>query len=192
MPCEYAQPKTVISRGFKCELVPVTHKQDIYHRQSRKGMSATEIYASKGYEHKYYPPDKEFPWHEQILKDLQNLYSEYMDYGADTSVRPRGKVAWCHQRQLKQFYSKGHFHSNRICLGCIFNPPTYRLRCGHTICLQCVLDFGQPSLGDDTQISVAQCPVCPTDARGEVMRMDPDIVNIDLVHSGLRVLILDG
>lgn len=77
----------------------------------------------------------------------------------------------------------------RVCYGCFFGRPEYRLPCGHAICVACVEDF------DDTPkaakypglFSHWSCAVCAATGHGwpHRMRVKPDL-------AGVRVMSLDG
>lgn len=166
------------SRDWKCELVQAGHNDGL-HRMKWRG----EYYGY--FQHKFKP--REFAWATRILDEFQPLHGTYMadGRGADSYATPRQKAARGHARQLEQFYSRHAMFSNRVCLGCLFNAPTIRLRCGHIICYECALDFGRRCNG--TQIVMDHCPLHP-----EATTREPDVIQLDPLNAGLRVLVLDG
>lgn len=136
--------------------------------------------------HKFQPSG--FAWATKILDEFQPLHGEYMADSDDRHTTPRQKAARGHGRQLKRFYSSQTMFSNRICLGCLFNAPTIRLRCGHVICYECALDFGRRDSG--TQMLMDYCPLHPGQAEENAEK--PDVIQLDPLNAGLRVLVLDG
>lgn len=132
----------------------------------------------------HFSPDK-FSWDIRILRQFQQLHGDYI--AADATSRQ--KAARGHARELELFFSHYEMFSNNICLGCLFNAPTLRLRCGHIICVECAYGFGQREGG--TQVLMQTCPLHPQQPVSPSIQ-ELDVIKLDPVNAGLRVLVLDG
>jgi len=89
-----------------------------------------------------------------------------------------------------RFFLDKDIFSNQICLCCLANPPEHKLHCGHTLCTQCVLDFGR--VKNSTQIVVEACPLHTTQDTSLSASVVTTAVKTEPHFSGLRVLCLDG
>lgn len=178
--CEFEIPTQGFTPRYKCELVKAGHNEGSHRMKWRNDHWGDWV-------HQFRP--RKFAWATRILKQLQPLHGAYMaGGGADGHITLRQKATLGHRDQLGKFYSSRNIFSNRICLGCLFNTPTIRLKCGHIICYDCALDFGRRT--GATQLFVDTCPLHSD--RDEQKKEETDVIQLDPAHAGLRVLVLDG
>jgi hypothetical protein len=92
-----------------------------------------------------------------------------------------------HRRTLSQFKDYWcQIKSSSTCFSCSRRRPQYSLHCGHVVCENCVLIFGEVDENDPWMYNIHQCFLC-----GEKM---PEQVTIR-THpptAGVGILCLDG
>ncbi|KAI1264025.1 hypothetical protein F5Y18DRAFT_418041 [Xylariaceae sp. FL1019] len=146
----------------------------------------------------YEPPEDfdshTYNWGSRIEARLAEIHQ---DFKGSSPVEARVQA---HGRILQTFYgdlSEFSFASNRICLGCLFNPAQYTLNCGHIFCRECVLDFGcrkQPC-----EVVLSSCPLAGSEQscqRSDIAAIRtmpvPTHLTLEPAYAGLRILSLDG
>ena len=108
--------------------------------------------------------------------------------GNRTSL-PTAKQA-CRQREevLGTFASQWRYvKSNKTCFACLYQVPDHTLPCGHTLCNDCVLEFGKPSDWAESRFYISRCPLCQVS-----WSMNLPKFLLKPKCAGVRVLALDG
>jgi len=92
-----------------------------------------------------------------------------------------------HRCTLTQFKDRWcQIKSSSTCLSCLRRRPQYSLHCGHIVCENCVLIFGEVDENDPWVYQIHQCFLC-----GEEMP-EKVTVRIHPPTAGVGVLCLDG
>ena len=125
---------------------------------------------------------------------MESIWSKFADVfqticGQDRSTLPSPKQT-CRQREevLGAFATQWRsIKSNRTCFACLYQAPDHFLRCGHSLCPDCIVEFGMPSSRIESCWVVVRCPLCQLswDYHQPVFRLKPKC-------AGVRVLTLDG
>jgi len=63
---------------------------------------------------------------------------------------------------LKHKSSGAHLETKNLCLWCLIQPPERTLRCGHSVCEECLSQYYAPGHGTYTYV-VDRCLVCGID-----------------------------
>ena len=79
-----------------------------------------------------------------------------------------------------------HIQSSNTCLCCLRRRPQYGLPCGHCICENCVLIFGEADENDPWTFTVSCCFLCGRATPSEVM------IKVHPPTAGAGVLCIDG
>ena len=77
--------------------------------------------------------------------------------------------------------------SNRTCFACLYQVPDHVLPCGHSLCGDCVVEYGQPSSWFESCFKLSRCPLCQTSWAHNVPAF-----HLKPKCAGVRVLTLDG
>jgi hypothetical protein len=96
-------------------------------------------------------------------------------------------AAEIHRDNLNRF--KHHWHgiqSSSTCLCCLRRRPQYSLSCGHTLCENCVLVFGDVDEHDPWMYRIQSCFLCGEEMPEEVK------IKIHPPTAGVGILCLDG
>ena len=114
-----------------------------------------------------------------VRKHLRRYFDELLHGSTST--------ADIHRRTLSQFKDQWRrCKSTSTCFSCLRRRPQYGLHCGHVVCENCVLIFGEVDENDPWVYKIGQCFLC-----GENM---PEQVTIR-THpptAGVGILCVDG
>ncbi|KAK6220922.1 hypothetical protein LQW54_001842 [Pestalotiopsis sp. IQ-011] len=168
--------------GFPFKCVAYKNSHGLEHRQKSKWGGYRPFYGD--FSHTFEP--FKYHWEQKVRARVTELNRDIQWHGGKD---PRKVRAAAHTQALKRFYASivqdpSSFISHSICLCCLSNPPQYRLNCGHVICLECALDYGQTE-ASKRQITLECCPIHNNSSVEDKIYLTPE-------HSGLRILTLDG
>ncbi|KAH7111753.1 hypothetical protein B0J11DRAFT_598320 [Dendryphion nanum] len=92
-----------------------------------------------------------------------------------------------HEKNLRQFKTRWRgIKSSSTCLCCLRRRPQYGLPCGHTICENCVLVFGECCVDDPWIFKMRHCLLCGVSMPEELT------VKVHPPTAGVGVLCIDG
>jgi hypothetical protein len=92
-----------------------------------------------------------------------------------------------HKGNLRMFEDRWRdIHSSSTCLACLRRRPQYGLPCGHIVCENCVLVFGECSVDDPWIFKVHRCFLCGVGISEEL------VVKVHPPTAGVGVLCIDG
>jgi hypothetical protein len=74
--------------------------------------------------------------------------------------------------------------SAKICISCLTGPPQHVLGCGHTLCDQCALRFGNAVIGEESCYLVETCAICQETVNFKIY--------LKPATAGVRMLNIDG
>jgi hypothetical protein len=114
---------------------------------------------------------------------IRNCLEEgYLKYTRDGT--PASEV---HHHTIKSFQKEWrNIKSTSTCLCCLRRRPQYGLSCGHIICENCVVVFGDTSEDDPWMFRIPECFLCGEKALEDVsIKIHPPTV-------GVGVICLDG
>jgi hypothetical protein len=95
-------------------------------------------------------------------------------------------AAEIHRHMIKRFQDMWcKIQTNDTCLLCLQRRPQYSLACGHCICENCVLIFGESSLQDPWLFRFELCFLCGVPTPNTNIRVHPPT-------AGASVLCIDG
>ncbi|KAF1948543.1 patatin-like phospholipase-like protein [Byssothecium circinans] len=114
-----------------------------------------------------------------IKKHLQQYFEELSQ-----DSKPALEI---HRGNLRQFDACWRdIKSSSTCLCCLRRRPQYGLQCGHTICENCVLVFGECCIVDPWMFKMRNCLLCGTSMPEELT------VKVHPPTAGVGVLCIDG
>ncbi|KAF8856244.1 FabD/lysophospholipase-like protein [Acephala macrosclerotiorum] len=91
-----------------------------------------------------------------------------------------------HRRTLRSFEDRWrNIQSSSTCLSCLRRRPQYGLPCGHIVCENCVLVFGESYANDPWTFNVPCCLLCGAESREVVVKVHPPT-------AGAGILCIDG
>lgn len=92
-----------------------------------------------------------------------------------------------HKGNLKRFEDRWlNIHSSSTCFACLRRRPQYGLPCGHIICENCVVLFGDDYEDDPWIFKIHDCFLCGAEMSEEV------VVRVHPPTAGAGVLCIDG
>jgi hypothetical protein len=92
-----------------------------------------------------------------------------------------------HEKNLRQFKTRWRsIKSSSTCLYCLRRRPQYGLPCGHIICENCVLVFGECCVDNPWIFKMRHCLLCGVDIPEELS------VKVYPPTAGVGVLCIDG
>jgi hypothetical protein len=92
-----------------------------------------------------------------------------------------------HQSNLDRFRDQWKdIESDDTCFCCMLRTPQYNLPCGHCICENCVVVFGDDNQDDPWVFHVRRCLLCPHEIADDVT------VRVHPPTAGAGVLCIDG
>lgn len=128
---------------------------------------------------------------------LSNMNSQYGNLNRGEYMTHCQAVVLSHASICLGTYQSRAFGTSSVdtlvmhstCVVCLFNPPQYKLNCGHILCLECCRDFGEVN---GRRIAIRQCPLHKIRAQQTSPVMAPIVIDLPPQYSGLRALALDG
>jgi hypothetical protein len=94
--------------------------------------------------------------------------------------------ATVHKDTLQHFEPYWHsIRSDGTCLTCMRRKPEYILPCGHSVCENCALVFGERSEYDRWVFEIHSCFLCGIELRDITVKVKPD-------NAGVIALSIDG
>ncbi|KAI1091684.1 hypothetical protein F5B19DRAFT_493094 [Rostrohypoxylon terebratum] len=106
---------------------------------------------------------------------------------ARASPREALPSAVAHRANLCHFKDRWRgIKSNSTCLSCLRREPQFALDCGHAICENCVVVFGEPDVDDPWVYKVTKCFLC------QVVMPKELSIRIHPPTAGAGVLCVDG
>ena len=92
-----------------------------------------------------------------------------------------------HRGNLRRFENNWRdIHSSSTCLACLRRRPQYGLPCGHIVCENCVLVFGECCVDDPWIFKLCRCFLCGLEIPKEL------VVRVHPPTAGAGVLCIDG
>lgn len=122
------------------------------------------------------------------LYDLVELVENHMaDCFEMLSQTADATTANIHRVRLQQFQKKWNtIYSTSTCLSCLRRRPQYSLPCGHSVCENCVIVFGECSVDDPWIYELHRCWLC-----GETTN-DTVSIRVQPPTAGANGLCIDG
>ncbi|KAH7111354.1 hypothetical protein B0J11DRAFT_598877 [Dendryphion nanum] len=115
-----------------------------------------------------------------LIKQHLHLYFEELTQDCTSAVK-------IHEKNLRQFKTRWRdIKSSSTCLCCLRRRPQYGLPCGHTICENCVLVFGECCVDDPWIFKIRHCLLCGVNMPEELP------VKVHPPTAGVGVLCIDG
>lgn len=117
-----------------------------------------------------------------------NMVEEHLAGLFEQSVRdPMTPSARIHMGNLRRFKGRlQEIQSTSTCLSCLLSRPQYGLPCGHCVCENCVLVFGECYVDDPWIFKIHACFLCWAKIPEEV------IVRVHPPTARVGVLCIDG
>jgi hypothetical protein len=117
----------------------------------------------------------------------------FMDHSPAHAHKIQRRIVFDWRMQLYQKYRTiwKSLYSNKTCLGCLLAVPDNVLRCGHALCLNCVREFGKPSVEYEGNWTLQECAICGGLAAKRSSKV-PYTVAVKPRCAGVRLLTLDG
>jgi hypothetical protein len=114
----------------------------------------------------------------QVKENFVRLFEEFQQGRTAVSI---------HQSTLDRFRDQWtDIQSSNSCFCCMRRRPPYSLPCGHHVCENCVVVFGDDSQDDPCVFNVRRCLLCPHETAREInVRVHPPT-------AGATALCLDG
>ena len=106
----------------------------------------------------------------------------------EQSIRGKGTPSSeIHKDNLRRFEDRWrNIWSSSTCLACLRRRPQYGLPCGHIVCENCVLVFGECCVNDPWIFKVHSCFLCGVKMPEEIT------IKIHPPTAGVGVLCIDG
>lgn len=153
--------------------------------------SSGKTIAQGQYESDFDPHKLEQSWLSTIKDQIRQTQ---MKVDRDKSLRSKfsyvDAMTALHSKQVQTFYLKAgganKFYSFEICLVCLRELPEYALLCGHVLCKDCIVAFGDEN--GPSEILMTRCPL----HERELVWNPPRSIKIKPKHAGVRILCLDG
>ena len=120
-----------------------------------------------------------------FINNVESRLREYFEQSIHSEGTPSSEI---HRVNLRIFKDRWHsIQSSATCLVCLRRRPQYGLPCGHIVCENCVLVFGECGVDDPWIFRVHHCFLCGFEMPKEV------VVKIHPPTAGVGgVLCIDG
>jgi hypothetical protein len=113
-----------------------------------------------------------------VKENLVRMFEQFQDGRTAVSI---------HKGNLDRFRDQWtNIESDDTCFCCMRRTPQYNLSCGHCVCENCVVVFGNDSQDDPWVFRVYRCLLCPQEMPKEVT------VRVHPPTAGAGVLCIDG
>jgi hypothetical protein len=119
-----------------------------------------------------------------FISKVESQLREFFEQSIRSGGMPSSEI---HKGNLRIFEDRWHsIQSSTTCLVCLRRRPQYGLPCGHIVCENCVLVFGECCVDDPWIFRLNRCFLCGVEMPKEV------VVKIHPPTAGVGVLCIDG
>lgn len=119
-----------------------------------------------------------------FIKLVESHFCEYFRQATQRHGKPSAEM---HRSNLERFKDQWRdIQSDSTCFTCDRRRPQYGLPCGHSICENCVMNFGDPCTEDPWEYKIRRCFLCMMTMPEEV------VVRVHPPTTGAGVLCIDG
>lgn len=116
-----------------------------------------------------------------------NLIKKHLKLYFNELTKDSASALEIHRKNLQQFETHWcSIKSSSTCLCCLRRRPQYGLPCGHTICENCVLVFGECCVDDPWIFKMSHCFLCRMSMPEELT------IKVHPPTAGVGVLCIDG
>src|SRR6266536_5086621 len=121
-----------------------------------------------------------------LRSDFINTVERHLERDFEQSIRESTPASEIHRGNLGRFGIRWReIQSTSTCLSCLRRRPQYGLPCGHAVCENCVLIFGDCSVDNLWIFKVPRCILCG-------VKMSEVAVQVHPPTSGVGVLCING